>query len=129
MGQCHSVEHCHQWIDLCRTGRLLGNGDCVAFGFNPRVTQLATMGKPYGTIEKLAAAEKINASYVSRVIQMTLLAPDIVEAVLNGKHSPNLTFATLMQPFSTDWVRQRALWGLLSWQTGNYILRDKCYRV
>ena len=65
---------------------------------------MATMGKPYGTIEKLAAAENINASYVSRVIQMTLLAPDIVEAVLNGKHSPNVTLATLMQPFSTDWV-------------------------
>ena len=35
------------------------------------------MGKPYGTIEKLAAAENINASYVSRVIQMTLLAPEL----------------------------------------------------
>ena len=87
------------------------------------------MGKPYGTIEELAAAEKINSSYVSRIIRMTLLAPDIVEAVLNGKHSPNVTLATLMQPFSTDWVRQRALWGLLSRQTGNHILRAKSYRV
>jgi hypothetical protein len=37
------------------------------------------MGKPYGTIEELAAAEKINASYVSRILRLTLLAPDIVE--------------------------------------------------
>jgi hypothetical protein len=33
----------------------------------------------YGIIEELAAAEKINACYVSRVLCMTLLVPDIVE--------------------------------------------------
>lgn len=38
----------------------------------------------YGTIEELAEAEKINPSYISRVLRMTLLAPDIVEAVLKG---------------------------------------------
>jgi hypothetical protein len=54
------------------------------------------MGKPYGTIEGLAAAEKINASYVSRILGLTLLAPDIVEAVLNGEHAPKVTLATLM---------------------------------
>jgi hypothetical protein len=64
----------------------------------------------YETIEELAAAEKINASYVSRVLRMTLLAPDIVEAALNGKHCPKLTLASLMQPFSTDWKLQRSLW-------------------
>jgi len=70
-----------------------------------------TMGKPYGTIEELAAAEKINASYVSRILGLTLLAPDIVEAVLNGEHAPKVTLATLMQPFSNDWLRQQSLWG------------------
>ena len=68
------------------------------------------MGKPYGTIEELAAAEKINSSYVSRILRLTLLAPDIVEAVLNGKHSPNVTLATLMQPFPTEGARHRAPW-------------------
>ena len=38
----------------------------------------------YGTIEELAAAEKINASYVSRVLRLTLLAPEIVEPILDG---------------------------------------------
>jgi hypothetical protein len=64
----------------------------------------------YGTIEELAATEKINASYVSRILRLTLLAPDIVEAIFNGKHAPKVTLATLMQPLSTDWSRQRALW-------------------
>jgi hypothetical protein len=40
----------------------------------------------YGTIEELAATEKANPSYVSRVLRMTLLAPDIVEAILDGRH-------------------------------------------
>jgi hypothetical protein len=44
-------------------------------------------------------AEKINPSYVSRVLRMTLLAPDIVELVLNGIHDPKLILATLMQRF------------------------------
>jgi hypothetical protein len=39
----------------------------------------------YGTIAEIAAAEKINESYVGRVLRLTLLAPDIVEAVLNGR--------------------------------------------
>ncbi|MBU8537399.1 hypothetical protein [Falsiroseomonas tokyonensis] len=39
----------------------------------------------YGTIDELAAAEKINSSYVSRQLRLTLLAPDIVEAVLDGR--------------------------------------------
>ena len=39
----------------------------------------------YGTIEEIAAAEKINSSYVSRLLRMTLLAPDIVESILDGR--------------------------------------------
>jgi hypothetical protein len=49
----------------------------------------------YGTSEELAAGEKINSSYVSRILRMTLLAPDIVEAVLNGTMAPGVALATL----------------------------------
>jgi hypothetical protein len=38
----------------------------------------------HATIAEIAAAEKINASYVGRVLRLTLLAPDIVEAILGG---------------------------------------------
>jgi hypothetical protein len=66
----------------------------------------------YGSIEELAEAEKINPSYVSRILRLTLLAPDIVELVLNGIHDPKLILATLMQPFPGEWARQRLLWAL-----------------
>ena len=65
----------------------------------------------YGTIEELAAAEKINSSYVSRILRLTLLAPDILEAICSGKHAPKVTLAILMQPFSIIWSCQRTLWG------------------
>jgi hypothetical protein len=54
----------------------------------------------YGTIEEIAAAEKINSSYVSRLLRMTLLAPDIVEAILDGRQPAEMTLAVLMEPFA-----------------------------
>ena len=63
----------------------------------------------YGTIEELAAAERINPSYVSRVLRMTLLAPDIVEAILDGSQPHELTLAVLMRSLPLGWAEQRCL--------------------
>ena len=60
----------------------------------------------YGTIEEIAAAEKINSSYVSRLLRMTLLAPDIVEAILDGRQPAEMTLAGLMEPFPVWWTEQ-----------------------
>jgi hypothetical protein len=63
----------------------------------------------HGTIAEIAAAEKINGSYVSRVLRLTLLAPEIVEAILCGRHPVDLTLPVLMWPFSLGWQRQQSL--------------------
>jgi hypothetical protein len=47
----------------------------------------------YATIREIAAAEKINESYVGRVLRLTVLAPDIVEAILNGRQPAEVTLA------------------------------------
>jgi hypothetical protein len=60
----------------------------------------------YATIEEIAEAENINPSYVSRVLRMTLLAPDIVEAILAGRQPEGLTMAQAMRPFPGEWSRQ-----------------------
>jgi hypothetical protein len=60
----------------------------------------------FSTIEEIADAENINPSYVSRVLRMTLLAPEIVEAILAGRQPPGLTMARAMQPFPMDWRHQ-----------------------
>ena len=63
----------------------------------------------YGCIEDIARAERINGSFVSRVIRLALLAPDIVELVLAGRQPAKLTLKTLMEPFPVEWERQRLL--------------------
>ncbi|MEO3475975.1 hypothetical protein AAFN86_29290 [Roseomonas sp. CAU 1739] len=62
----------------------------------------------YGTIDELAAAEKINASYVSRVLRLTLLAPDLVKAILDGRQPEGMTLPGLMEPFPVEWALQGA---------------------
>ena len=62
----------------------------------------------YSSAADLAAAEKINPSYVSRVLRLTLLAPDIVEAIVEGRQADGIEAAVLLQPFSADWGEQRS---------------------
>ncbi|MFL1462562.1 hypothetical protein ACI6QG_10195 [Roseococcus sp. DSY-14] len=62
----------------------------------------------YGTINELAAAEKINSSYVSRLLRLTLLSPDIVESILDGRQPEGMTLPALMEPFAVEWGRQQA---------------------
>ena len=59
----------------------------------------------YGTLAELADAERISRSYVSRVLRLTLLAPDIVERILDGR--PTMGLPQLMKPFPVEWERQR----------------------
>lgn len=61
----------------------------------------------YQTARDLAEAENINPSYVARVLRLTLLAPDIVEAILAGRHDPErVTLDRLMESFSLVWNEQ-----------------------
>jgi len=62
----------------------------------------------YGTIDEIAKAEAINPSYVSRVLRMSLPAPEIVESILDGRPPENLTLARVIEPFPVEWGRQRA---------------------
>ncbi len=58
------------------------------------------------TVEEIAAAENINPSYVSRVMRLTLLSPEIVEAILAGQQPEGLTMARAMLPFPLEWRHQ-----------------------
>ena len=61
----------------------------------------------YATIEEIATAEGINPSYVSRVLRMTLLAPDLVEAALAGRQPEGMTLAWAMGAWPGEWEGQR----------------------
>src|SRR3954447_15690409 len=59
------------------------------------------------SISEIVAKEKIDRSYVGSILRLTLLAPDIVEAILDGRQPPTLGLPTLLKPFPIEWDRQR----------------------
>lgn len=61
----------------------------------------------FNTIAELAEREGIASSYVTRVLRLTLLAPDIVDAILDGKQGPDITLARVLEPFPIAWNEQR----------------------
>ena len=61
----------------------------------------------YATIREIANAEKINESYVGRVLRLTLLAPEIVEIILNGRQSTGLQLDRLLRAFPVEWGKQQ----------------------
>ncbi len=61
----------------------------------------------FTTIAELANHEAIAPSYMTRVLRLTLIAPDIVEAILKGTQGPEVTLARVQEPFSVEWTRQR----------------------
>ena len=64
----------------------------------------------FATIAELAAHERIAPPYLTRVMRLTLLAPDIIEAILDG-HTPDLTMDELLNPMTRIWAEQRELLG------------------
>jgi hypothetical protein len=61
----------------------------------------------YPSISDIAEAERINRSYVSRVLRLTLLAPDIIERIVDGRNLPGLS--ELLTPFLIEWEQQRSV--------------------
>jgi len=59
------------------------------------------------TVAEIAARERINASYVSRVLRLTLLEPEIVEGILDGRQ-PEVTLPVLMKRVPVVWGEQRS---------------------
>jgi hypothetical protein len=60
----------------------------------------------FATITELAEREGIAPSYVTRVLRLTLLAPDIVEAILDGNQGPAVTLQRVLKPVAFEWSQQ-----------------------
>jgi hypothetical protein len=61
---------------------------------------------PHATVNEIANAENINESYVARILRLTLLAPEIVETILEGWQPREISLSAVMKPFPSDWRRQ-----------------------
>lgn len=60
----------------------------------------------FATVAELAAREGIAVSYLTRVLRLTQLSPDLVEAILEGRQPPNLTLQSLRGQIPDEWSRQ-----------------------
>jgi hypothetical protein len=60
----------------------------------------------YASLAELAAAEKINASYMCRMLRLTLLAPELVEAILDGRRAASLRLERLLRLAVEAWQFQ-----------------------
>jgi hypothetical protein len=60
----------------------------------------------YATLDDLAKAKGVAPSYVSRVLRLTLLAPEIVEAILDGRQPAELQLDDLLKGFPLAWDGQ-----------------------
>lgn len=58
------------------------------------------------TLSELAEREGIAPSYMTRVLRLTLLAPEIVEAILDGTQGPEVTLSRVLEHFPLAWEQQ-----------------------
>src|SRR5689334_4665963 len=67
----------------------------------------------YASISEIAAAEKLDRGYIGSILRLTLLAPDIVEAILDGRQPEDLGLPRLLEPFPLEWCEQRRRLGVV----------------
>ena len=63
---------------------------------------------PYASITEMADAERLDRGYMGRPLQLTLLAPSLVEVALDGRYALEVDRPSRIQPFSTCWAGQRS---------------------
>ena len=84
----NALAKAHRWRRLIETGR-------------------------YASAAELSTREGINESYVCRVLRLSLLAPDIVEIILDGRQPRTLELKSLLKPFPFEWDAQRLHFGFV----------------
>jgi hypothetical protein len=97
---------------------ILESGARNQFNPNPALVKAVMQAKTwYEWITKgevfsmrgLAKRTGFNENYVSRILDLAVLSPDITEAIFRGNHAPSLTVAHLTATLEIDWGRQRLL--------------------
>ena len=61
----------------------------------------------YGSVRELAGGESVKPSYAAGMLRLTLLAPDIVAAIMDGRQLEGMTLAELTGVLPVVWAEQR----------------------
>jgi hypothetical protein len=62
-------------------------------------------------LNEIAGETRLDKRYISRVLRYAFLAPDIVEAILEGRQPPELSLNKILHHLPTDWATQRRVLG------------------
>ena len=95
-----------EWAPRPRVDNALVKALALAF----RWRKMLDTGR-YATFEDLAKAKGVASSYVSRVLRLTLLAPEIVEAILDWRQPADVGLDDLLNGFPLEWGRQSNQFG------------------
>lgn len=68
----------------------------------------------YASITEMAAAERLERGYLGSLLRLTLLAPDIVSAILDGRQPEGITLTALAEGVPTEWTVQSSRFGARS---------------
>ena len=82
-----AIARAHRWNDLLETGRV-------------------------SSVTELAEVNKVDPAYVRRFLHLTLLTPDIIERILNGRESSGLSLAKLLKNMPALWGEQQRLFSM-----------------
>ena len=72
--------------------------------------RLLGSGKYRSIGEMAAAAENPDRGYLGQLLQLTLLAPDLIQAIMDGREPAGVTMTVLMDTFPVDWRNSAPSW-------------------
>ena len=61
----------------------------------------------YASISEMAKAERIERGYLGALLRLTLLVPDIIDSMLDGRASRSILLPALLEPVPVAWACQR----------------------
>jgi hypothetical protein len=87
---------------------------CALMSRRARGSMAGTLPSTVGSTKELARAEGYCEHYAAKLMPLAWLAPDLVEAILDGRQPRSLSLGALMrQPLPTDWAEQRSLFAAI----------------
>jgi hypothetical protein len=95
-----------QQFETIKESEPLVNAVLKAFEWREKIE----LGK-VSSMAEIGKKEGVSDSYIGRLFRLTLLAPDIVEAILDGKQPKTFTLSECMKPFPLEWEAQRIKFG------------------
>jgi hypothetical protein len=64
----------------------------------------------YASLEDLAQAKSVDRTYAGRILRLTSLTPEIVEAILAGDEPGGLSLGQLQKELPFRWDQQHEMW-------------------